>query len=369
VTRNKSKGIRKAARLYRKRQYTQVINLLEPQVFMFRESWAYYHLLGMSCMYTGDYAGAYSYLRRASDLDDTRSETRLGIGAVLLRRRQVDLAIRNYLDILDTDPRNRRARRALQWIRTLDNPDDVVEWFETGRISKVLPPKGAYVPVIVHIGIILLFLAAGALFLGPHAVRAVSGFFQQDDRPGSEVLALEERSDGLTEEEGSPRFLLSDRDVENLFREVGRLFNDNRDNMVRRELNRISLSNAAPSVKRQAELLRSYLTEPDFTTMADSFPYRDVSDDPELHDGVFVKWRGRIANLSIGEDAITFDLLAGYESGRVVEGIVPVRVPYAVLLNDGESVELIGRVSSGRDTFSLTVTSIRTLGPKEVERQ
>ena len=94
---------------------------------MFRESWYYYNILGMSCLYTGDYAGAYSYLRRAADIDDAQTDTMLGIGAVLLRRRQIDLAIRNYLDLLDQNPQERRARKALQWIRHLDDPDEVID--------------------------------------------------------------------------------------------------------------------------------------------------------------------------------------------------------------------------------------------------
>ncbi|MFA7567432.1 MAG: hypothetical protein WCY01_10430 [Alkalispirochaeta sp.] len=384
MTRSKSKALRKAGRLYRQRQYAHVINLLEPQVFMYRESWTYYHILGMSCMYTGDYAGAYSYLRRAADLDDEKTETMLAIGAVLLRRRQVDLAIRNYLDILDGDPRNRRARKALQWIRTLENPDDVIEWFESGKVKRILPRKGAYLPRVANVGLILIALAALAVFVIPPGVQFLMDRFGGTDRPGSEILILDRGTDLVVpvgQSSGAPDdpvFVFTEGEVENLFRDIGRLFNDSRDNMVRRELNRIQLSNAGIRIKQQAELLRAYLVEPDFTSLSDSFSYRDVEAQPALYNGVYVKWRGRIANLVIGEDAITFDLLVGYESGRVVDGIVPVRVPYAVLLNDGESIEVIGRVIP-RDTHApqpgpagpITVigTSIRTLAPGEIQRR
>ncbi len=343
---------------------------------MYRESWQYYHLLGMSCLYTGDYAGAYSYLRRASDLDLERTETLLGIGAVLLRRRQIDVAIATYLDVLDRDPRNARARRALQWLRTLDDPEDVVQWFESNRIRRVLPARGVYIPRPIRLLGILLLVSVGLYLAAPYAVRFVRGIIQQDDRPGSEVLSLED-TDNLTVDsprgENGPTLYRFDNDeVESLFREIGRLFNSSQDNTVRREINRIVLSNAEERVKRQAELLRDYLQEPDFTTyseMSEEISYQEVADEPLLYDGVYVRWRGRIANLVVGEEAITFDLLVGYESGRIVEGIVPVRITYAVLLQNGQGVELIGRVRAlpgdGETPFTVHVTSIRTLNRAE----
>ena len=365
----KAKSLRKAARLFRQRNYTHVINLLEPQVFMFRDSWYYYHILGMSCLYTGDYAGAHSYLRRAADLDSTRSETMLGIGAVLLRRRQIDLAIRNYLDLLDQNPQERRARKALQWIRRLDDPDEVIDWFETDRIRHLLPPRGLYVPGYITVGIALVILVATALFLGPAVIEIIREQLPRDQRTGSSVLDLSDGAELVRESAADGAEVeLTDAEVERLFHRIGDYFNEGRDNLVRRELNRLDRSNARPAVKQQATLIREYLVEPDFATMRDNFTYEEVRADPGLYQDAYVRWRGRIANLVIGEDAITFDLLVGYESGRILDGIVPVRVPYAVLLDDNQSVEVIGRISSvptGEAGFGLTITSIRRLAADE----
>jgi len=371
LKRGKGRSLGKAARLFRRRQYTYVINLLEPQVFMFRESWYYYHLLGMSCMYTGDYAGAYSYLRRAADLDPDRIETLLGIGAVLLRRRQIDLAIRHYLDTLDQHPRERRARRALQWIRTLDQPDQVVDWFETDQIRKILPHRGWYVPTPITLILLLATFVAIAFYGGPPAWKFVNDRVLSSLREGSELLEFDRsvltNPDVAATEE---RFTFTPDELEDRLDEIQSLFNDSRDNLVRRELNRIRLSNADPSVKQRGELLREYLTVPDYTTMQDNFSVTEVLDDPELYRGVFVRWRGRIANLAVASDAITFDLLVGYESGRVLDGIVPVRVPFAVVLDDGQGVELIGEVRLSNGTaespVSVIARDVRRLGASEI---
>lgn len=352
------KSLRKAVRLYRRRKYTYVINLLEPQVFLFRDNWTYYYTLGMSCLYTGDFAGAYSYLRRAGDLDPERVETFLGIGVVLLRRRQIDVAIQNYLDLIDKDPQNRRAKRALHWIRTLERPDGVVDWFDDGSIDRILPPRGLFVPKAVSISLVIAFVIGSAVVFGPSVASFIATTLPQgEQREGSSVLAFTDETQRISEENGA-LFEFTEGEIDELLDDIMDAFNDGRDNYVRRELNRIALSNASPRIKEQTALLKEYLSPPDFVSMRDNFTYEDVASNPPLYDGVFVRWRGRIANLVIGDDEIAFDFLVGYDSGSVLEGIVPVTIPFAVLLDDGGSVELIGSVS--RDSSDATLFSIVT---------
>lgn len=360
-------GLRKARRLYRRRNFTQVINFLEPQVFMYRDSYEYYYLLGMSCLYTGDYSGAYSYLRRALDIEDNVSAM-LGLGAVLLRRRQTDQALRTYLDIIDLDNHNRRARRALQWLRGLNSPEEALEWFESNRVRRILPPVGWFLPRWITIPVITAAVVGATFVIRPQVESVLSDLLAPPDREGSEFIIPEETGDALVTPPDEERFQFTPREAERLLDRVGDYFNDRRDNLVRRELNRIQLSNASATIRERAELIRSYLTEPDFTSLTDNFTYEEVSEDPALYADVYVRWRGRVANLEIGTDAITFDFLAGYHERRVLEGIVPARVQFAVLLDNDQPVELIGWVQPQEDEgeFTLQVTSIRRLNPSEL---
>lgn len=370
MKRGAAHGLRKARRLYRRRNFTQVINFLEPQVFMYRDSYDYYYLLGMSCLYTGDYSGAYSYLRRALDIEDNVNAM-LGLGAVLLRRRQTDQALRTYLDIIDLDNHNRRARRALQWLRGLNDPEEAVDWFESNRVRRILPPIGMFLPRWITVPV------AGAALLGliflvrPHLEAIVTDLFAPPDREGSEFITPGDTDESLVSTPDEERFQLTPREAERLLSRVGDYFNDRRDNMVRRELNRIRLSNANATIRERAEMIRSYLREPDFTTLEDNFTYDEVSDDPALYADVYVRWRGRIANLEVGTEAITFDLLVGYHDRQVLEGTVPARVRFAVLLENDQPVELIGRVvlDDEGSEFSLQVTSIRRMNPSELSVQ
>jgi hypothetical protein len=108
-------------------------------------------------------------------------------------------------------------------------------------------------------------------------------------------------------------------------------------------------------------LLLGQLSSPDFTNFQDNFSYAEIAEEPELHHGVFVRWRGRIANVAAGEDRITFDLLVGFESGRVVEGRVPVYIDFAAELTGGEAIEIIGQVSTIDGSLVLRGTSLRLI--------
>lgn len=364
MKRGAAEGLRKAARYYRQRRFGMVINFLEPQVFLYRESERYYYLLGMSCMMTGDYAGAYSFLSRAVDIEPT-PDALLALGATLLRRRQTDRAIKTYLDVLDIDPSHRRARRALQWLRTIDDPEEALEWFEDRRIRAVLPPLGWYVPRGARI-VMAVALAAGLGFAGwqllPPLLDRWTG---EPPRAGVELVQLDRSDARLSGETTGVRYLLTDTEVTSVFRTIERAFLDGRDDVVAREINRISLSNAAPALRERAELLRDYLIPPDFTTYPGDGPtFAEVAAEPSLYDGVHVRWQGRAANVRVDPDAVRFDLLVGYVDREVLEGVVPVTVPFAVIVSVDLAVEVIGRVETGVEggpALGLEVVSFRPL--------
>ena len=69
--------------------------------------------------------------------------------------------------------------------------------------------------------------------------------------------------------------------------------------------------------------------------------------------------------MAISSDLITFDLLVGYETNEVLLGIVPVVLDFAALLNQGEAVEILGKVSlNDSNGFFLQCISIHKLIPE-----
>src|SRR6056297_3739474 len=95
------KTLSRAERLLRARKFSQVISLLESQVFLYRDNVTFYRLLGTACLYTGDYGGAYSYLQRAQQIKSGDSRVELGLAAVHLRRREIPAALGLWLSVLD----------------------------------------------------------------------------------------------------------------------------------------------------------------------------------------------------------------------------------------------------------------------------
>jgi hypothetical protein len=369
VKRSTQKTLQKAVLLYRQKRFTALISLLEPQVFLFRENYQYYYLLGMSCLYSGDFSGADSYLQRARNLDRTTAVL-LGLALVALRRRRVEDALRTYLDVLDLEPNNRRAKQALQELRKIEDPEELADWFETRKAYRYLPPRGFALPHWTgRVVLLLVLVTAGyGLYMG--------GIWEQifpsaEERPGSELL-LFERSDSFLSTESDrqeQRFMLTEREAQTLVREIGVAFNNGQDNLVRRELNRLDLSNTSELIRLRGEQLREYLQPPSLTTDFENYSFREVARDPDLHQNVFVRWRGRLANLLEEDEAIRFDLLVGYDQGQILEGVVPVELPFAVVLEHNQPIEVVGSLHMGeRGAVMMRGTHVRVLSPSEVSR-
>ena len=69
----------------------------------------------------------------------------------------------------------------------------------------------------------------------------------------------------------------------------------------------------------------------------------------------------QIANLVNGKDAITFDLLVGYDQEKQLEGIVPVSLGFAVQLSNGAPLEVLGQVISHGTAITLNGISVHSL--------
>lgn len=353
--------LRKAAQLYRGRRYSALIRLLEPQIFQYRESFQFYYLLGMACLYTGDVAGAHSYLRRANQLNPENTDAMVAIALTSLKRQEIPEAIQMWLAVQDLRPRNKIARRGLNFVKRNPDPGRLAELLDGRRMRSLLPPTGALMRAFPRV---LIGLAAAALlvFLVPLAIARIRASGAAP-RPGLAEINLPPAS-ALGELSGHHRYILTDGEIRTAFDQMRRDFSQYRDNLARREINLLLQSNASPIVKEKAKILSSYLTVPNFATMRDSFPYLAVAKDPYLYQGCYVDWTGRVSNLSVTRRAITFDFLVGYHNERVLEGIVPVTLGFAAAINPDYPLEILARiVVQGEGRIALQGVSIHELGP------
>ena len=128
------------------------------------------------------------------------------------------------------------------------------------------------------------------------------------------------------------------------YNEAQRLFLAHRDDAARVRLNRILESNASEPIKNRAMILISYMQIPGFDTLKDRFSYNEVINDPFLYRDVHVIWRGMATNLDVGQNHTSFDFLVGYDTRRIMEGIVQVFYNFAIPINPERPVEILGRV-------------------------
>ena len=350
------KGLRRAEKLFRARRFPEVIRFLEPQIFRFRENFEFYYILGVSCLYSGDFGGAFSYLSRAEQMRKNDNAVLAALAAIHFKRGETDDALRIWLDTLDSDPGNRIARKGLEIMRRGLNADEIHEFVESGKLRKLFPKLPFAVPTLVPI--LSAIVIVGALsYIG---VTIVLPSLRQQ-RPGLDGVQLSSRALGLVETDTEADIQLTQAEVTVAFDRAKRYLADYRDNLALVEINRILLSNASAYAKESAALLKTFIQVPDFSTVRDVFSFTQVEEMPALYNGCFVVWEGKLDRVRIGQERIEFDLLVGYHDEKELLGVVPVQIGFAANLQDGTNLKILAEVMAPDAGFSLRGVSIQKL--------
>jgi hypothetical protein len=108
-------------------------------------------------------------------------------------------------------------------------------------------------------------------------------------------------------------------------------------------------------------MLKGFVTQATFDSFRDPYAYAAVTKQAALYDGASVLWKGKVANLKVGKDSLTFDFLVGYDQEKQLEGIVPVTLPFAADLADGSAVEVLAQVGTNGTAPTLLGISVHRL--------
>ncbi len=344
---------RKAKKLYNHKKYSRVIQMLEPQVFRFRESFTFFYLLGMACLLTGDVGGAYSYLSRARDLNPEDINTLLGLAVIFLKKQDTQKALSTWFLVLDKDPKNKTAQRGLKLLRKYTDASDLVELIESGKIEKIIPTP-SIAGRIVKKAMLMLLVCAGAAAIGFGIYTYAPFHSRLPQRKGVKVLNIQ----SFTVTDTQVKYSFTKKELKNEILRIKKFFNNFDDNRAMREINRIILSNADLSIKKQVLVLKEYLHAPTFSTLKTAYTYQDVIKEPLLYKNCYVKWKGRVSNLIVTKKDISFDLLVGYEKEKVLEGIVPVTLYFPVKIDPALAIEVLGKIEIVDSKIHLTGISI-----------
>ena len=342
-----SDTLKDAYLLFNKKRYSDVIRILEAQVFRFRDNFNFFYLLGMSCLHQGDYGGAFSYLRRAVDLRENDINVLLGLAAVYLKRGDTGNALRLWLDIIDLDPANIQAQRGLNYLKKNSDPDEFTSLSGDDRIARFLPQSQArrgFNPLLIIIPLIIAALAALALI--PYSRDLILGLLPSgNDRPGVSDVSLDERKD-FVNLQGEHSYILTEKQIEDMFKDIQDYLYDYRDNIAQREINMLLLSNASEYVKDRARILERYIEAPELTSFTDNYEYADVMENQALYENCYVLWKGKSTNVEETAEAIKFDLLVGYHEEKTLDGIIPVSFNYMIKIVPDQPIEVLGKLVS-----------------------
>ena len=340
--------LNKAAQLAKRREYESALKILKDEEDRYNGSFKYYYLYAVICLHSGSFVEALEFFRYARQIKGKDTKTLLGLAVLYLKRMNTAQALDFYLDAQEMEPKNKIAKKALSVIKANSASEALSEWMTPKRITKLYPPIPA--PILSSknvVNIVLIFIAAAAVSLTVLMLTdVITNPFKKEQRPTADFLLTSDERNFPVETGGVYRYILTRDQAVNLYERALSFFTSYRDEAAKVNLNRILESNASEGLKDRAILLLENMETPGF----DNFNRQDnpsltlVNSEPVLYRNVHVIWTGMATNVEITDEYTRFDFLVGYDTRRVLEGIVPVIFYSPVSISIEHPLEVLGRV-------------------------
>ena len=352
-------AIDQAIYLMRCRKFADAISVLNSRRENYEDSFDFHYTLGLAFLYAGDTGSASVNFNRAREIKINDPNLLLAQAAIFLRRGETDRAVQYYLDILDFEPQNKDAGRALFFVREHGNYEEICRCVDDGSIEICYPPLGSNPR---HIRNLALALSLGALAGILLVLFWPRNYFAAKGRADLSALMLtvSESANAAEDSSGNFKFNMSAKEIKNAYNDSAKFFQEYRDNAAQRELNRILNSNASRPIKQKCREMMNFLRPPSFDSLKDNFSYEQVASQPELYIDCYVDWSGRVSNSETGEDSYACDLLVGYEDMRNVEGIIRVEFDFLPIpqIDSSLPVRVLGKVSASGGKIFLQGRSV-----------
>nr|MCR4790734.1 hypothetical protein [Treponemataceae bacterium] len=249
----------KAQGYLRKRQFTKVIRILEPQVIEYRDSFRFFYILGVSCLYLNDIQGAEAYFKRARQLKINDVNLILAQAVIFLRHGKIKEALEYALDARDIEPNNRYVLNFIEMIRRYGEPEIISEWSHNGKLRKYYPPlpKRFNFPAFF----ISICVISCAIFVTLITVNIK----KQNARLNIDEYAISDKSDMIDRSMSRVyRYILTMSDAESYYKKAQKAINDYDDNQAQKYINIILNSNCSEYVQTKALTMESILVAPTF---------------------------------------------------------------------------------------------------------
>ena len=339
-----AKSLFDTARKYlKKRQFSKVINLLEPHILEYRQSFQFFYILGVACLYQGDIGGCEEYFQSARHIKMNDVNLILGQAVLFLKKCRIEKAIEYCVDAINLEPENPRPKKFLKLLEKYGDVDTITEWNYNGKIKAFYPelPRKSFLPQVL-ISVASVALLVGAFFL-------IRPLVKLDNRADLSNFSLSyQDKSNLTEKNIASsvyKYILTQSEVERIYEDAKKFYNTYNDNEAQRCINILLNSNASASIRQKARQLMDYLEEPVFDSKLEQYSFSEVSKDLHLYQDCYVIWTGRVTNVNSNENFFNADLLVGYEDMKKIEGIAPLQLSSEILVNPEKPLKVLAKIS------------------------
>ena len=348
-----SSGLKYASKLFYKKKYSLVIKYLESKIYQYRNNFYFYFLLAYSCLYKKDYGGAYSYFKRAEQLNDGNTDCLLGLAIINLRKKNIDETLELWLKIINIKPGNKKAKLGLDLIKSGKNPEEIFD--DEKLLKRLLPDFDKVNFALLAIFFFIPIIIITSFFIISNLPDKIERKEIEDIIFPSSITYQMDKNNNL--------YTFNMDEVYEIFDNIRNLFNDYRENLAVVEINRILLSNAPLEIKDKVNMIKSYIKEPDFTNVSDVFSYNEVYEQPYLFNGCYVLWQGKVDNLVITDEYIYFNFLIGYHDDKELLGTMPVYFDFEINIKNLDNIELLAKIIFKNNSLVLNGISYHKLMP------
>ena len=134
-----NKIINKSIYYYNSHKYSEVVKLLEKEIFLYKNYYFYHYILGMAYLKMGNLTNAQTYLKKAYTLNPTEPDVKQSIAILLIAQGKEDKAIRIWLKMIEENQEIKRSELSLETIRK--NPIQGTLFFNKKKTYDKLFPE------------------------------------------------------------------------------------------------------------------------------------------------------------------------------------------------------------------------------------
>lgn len=273
---------------------------------------------------------------------------------IYARHNKIDSAITEWCSAQEKNKNDKISKKALEHLRKKEESIDLREdeFFDT-----VIPKEPFFIPTdhiskIIVIFILLIGLAIGLYYL---FLNFKDKLFFKKIKTRNEInnIYLPDYNPNLLEKPKieNVKYSYNEKEIKNKFDKTKKYILKNQSVEAQLEINQIKMSNASNAVKFKVEILEDYIEEPDYALFTNIINFQDILSErdsiggpPLLYQNIYILWEGRVVNLLVTKEKITFDLILGDEEKGIVEAVIPVIFEKAVIVKNNDKIKVFGRM-------------------------